>query len=81
MSLNGGIWHLAAYTCIASFTDNCEIFADTSNAATTLLPRTSPEGKTYYHIEFEVILLFGLTELKAQISWLEDVCVYPIPCS
>lgn len=42
---------------------------------------TSPQGKTYYRVEFKVILLFGLTELKAQISWLEDVCVYPIPCS
>ncbi|KIM58498.1 hypothetical protein SCLCIDRAFT_128166, partial [Scleroderma citrinum Foug A] len=63
----------------ASFTDNCKIFADTSNITTALLPRTSPEGQTYYHVEFEVILLFGLTELKAQISWLENVRVYPIP--
>ncbi|KAF8651107.1 hypothetical protein AX16_004882 [Volvariella volvacea WC 439] len=28
--------------------------------------------KPYYKIEFDVILLFGLTEFKAQISWIED---------
>ncbi|KIM58495.1 hypothetical protein SCLCIDRAFT_28033 [Scleroderma citrinum Foug A] len=64
----------------ASFTDNCKIFANASNITTALLPKTSPEGQTYYSIEFGVILLFGLTELKAQMSWLENVRVYPVPC-
>ncbi|KIM58504.1 hypothetical protein SCLCIDRAFT_128105 [Scleroderma citrinum Foug A] len=58
----------------SAFMPNCRILADTSAAAAALLPKKSPEGKTYYHIDFDVILLFGLTELKAQISWLENVC-------
>jgi len=71
ISLQAGIWYLTP--CIAAFTQNCQIFADTSVAAAALLPKKSPEGKTYYCIDFDVILLFGLTELKAQISWLENV--------
>ena len=32
-----------------------------------------PGGGVYYSIDFCVVLLFGLTELKAQISWTENV--------
>ncbi|THU88822.1 hypothetical protein K435DRAFT_830475 [Dendrothele bispora CBS 962.96] len=32
-------------------------------------------GKTYYKLEFSVILSFGLTELKAQAAWIERVCL------
>ena len=65
----------ASHLTIASFTENCTIYADTSTISTELLPKTSPEGKPYYCIAFDVILLFGLTELKAQISWIENVRV------
>jgi hypothetical protein len=27
----------------------------------------------YYRKEFDIILLFGMTELKAQLAWTEDV--------
>jgi len=33
----------------------------------------NPIGKVYYHMLFEVILLFGFIEMTAQIAWLEDV--------
>ncbi|KIJ66157.1 hypothetical protein HYDPIDRAFT_174829 [Hydnomerulius pinastri MD-312] len=52
--------------------------ADTTKLAETLRPRPSkhsPSG-TYYSISYEVILLFGLTELKAQLSWMEN-CRFP----
>ncbi|EIW80615.1 hypothetical protein CONPUDRAFT_125441 [Coniophora puteana RWD-64-598 SS2] len=52
----------------ASFTRLCTVRADTSELAKSLRPRTAP-GRTYYELEFEVVLLFGLTELRAQISW------------
>ena len=32
-----------------------------------------PGGGVYYSIVFYVVLLFGLTELRAQISWRENV--------
>lgn len=30
-------------------------------------------GKEYFRFELDVVLLFGLTELKAHIAWKEDV--------
>lgn len=31
---------------------------------------------TFYRIEYDVILSFGLTELKAQLAWKENVCIH-----
>ncbi|RDB20646.1 Heat shock protein 12A [Hypsizygus marmoreus] len=53
----------------------CFISADTSNLSKTLSPRFARENgtlHTYFKIDFDIILLFGLTELKAQIGWIED---------
>ena len=65
----------------------CRVKADLSNA-----PYTSNYvvGKTYYMRCFDVILLVGLTELKAQVGWIDTrtVRVYcstrihlPHPCA
>lgn len=51
----------------------CTVVADTSQATKALKSHTTATGKTYYRQDFDVILLLGLTELKAQISWMEDV--------
>jgi len=52
------------------FSEICTVEADTSR-----VPRTPLRGKRgiFYRREFEIILSFGLTELKAQLSWKEDV--------
>ncbi|KAJ7578257.1 hypothetical protein C8J56DRAFT_1031126 [Mycena floridula] len=51
----------------------CAIEADTSVINNTLKPRSSRRGKPpHYRIDFDIILSFGLTELKAQICWKED---------
>ncbi|KAI5982477.1 hypothetical protein EDD15DRAFT_2377772 [Pisolithus albus] len=55
-----------------SFTKKCTVYADTSKAAKTLSPQISPSGAEFYRIDYDVVLLFGLTELKAQISWMEN---------
>ena len=60
-------------TNLDSFTELCTIHADTSKATKALPARRSSTGDTYYSIQFKVVLLFGLTELKAQLSWLEGV--------
>ncbi|KAI6139333.1 hypothetical protein BKA82DRAFT_3988626 [Pisolithus tinctorius] len=40
----------------------------------SLQPRRRPYGSgIYYTLNYDVIMLFGLTELKAQISWQENV--------
>ncbi|KAJ6528778.1 hypothetical protein DFH09DRAFT_1327598 [Mycena vulgaris] len=49
----------------------CTIRADTSQAAKTLKRREGARG-VYYRLDTDVVLSFGLTELKAQIAWLEN---------
>ncbi|KAF6752177.1 hypothetical protein DFP72DRAFT_905143 [Ephemerocybe angulata] len=48
----------------------CTVKADTS----ILKPKVSasPTGKKYHEIFYDVILMFGLTELKAQIAYMQD---------
>ena len=58
----------------ARFTALCNVIADTSMIARSLRPQQASGGGGYYRLEFDVILLFGLTELKAQISWNDGVC-------
>ncbi|KAI6108534.1 hypothetical protein EV401DRAFT_2076832 [Pisolithus croceorrhizus] len=56
-----------------SYTKLCTIFADTSKVALSLQPRQRPDGLgVYYTIDFDVVMLFDLMELKAQISWKEN---------
>ncbi|KAI6123788.1 hypothetical protein EDD16DRAFT_608175 [Pisolithus croceorrhizus] len=56
-----------------SYTELCTIFADTSKLTSSLQPCQRPNGlAVYYTLTFDVIMLFGLTELKAQISWKEN---------
>ncbi|KAF6752156.1 hypothetical protein DFP72DRAFT_905074 [Ephemerocybe angulata] len=52
------------------YTVVCKVEADTE--AITAVERTNPAGEIYYEIEFYVVLMFGLTELKAQIAYMED---------
>ncbi|KAG2153153.1 hypothetical protein DEU56DRAFT_954958 [Suillus clintonianus] len=58
----------------SSFTTLCTIHADLSELSRTLRPKRSAFNQSkYYQYEFDVIILFGHTELKAQISWEEKV--------
>jgi hypothetical protein len=61
-----------------AFATLCTVHANTSKIIGSLRPRRSEDSSTgvYYTIDYDVILLFGLTELKAQISWKENVCCY-----
>ena len=66
------------YTCAhPSFADNytpvCSVVADTSSIPEPETARHTPDGLQYYRKEFDIILLFGMTELKAQLAWTEDV--------
>ncbi|KAJ6605464.1 hypothetical protein DFH09DRAFT_204052 [Mycena vulgaris] len=49
----------------------CTVHADTSKLANTLRRLEGRLGP-YYQLDFEVVLSFGLTELKAQIAWVEN---------
>jgi len=51
----------------------CMIHADISELAKSLRPQTSASAQSYYSIGVEVIILFGQTELRAQICWMDKV--------
>ncbi|KAG2063017.1 hypothetical protein BDR04DRAFT_1111856 [Suillus decipiens] len=54
----------------SSFSTLCTIQADVDELSQTLRPKKSATGQSYYYqIDFDIIILFGQTELKAQISW------------
>ncbi|KAJ6535550.1 hypothetical protein B0H19DRAFT_1271293 [Mycena capillaripes] len=53
------------------WTDIESVHADTSVISETLRPQLGQSG-IYYRLDIEMILSFGLTELKAQIAWVEN---------
>jgi len=55
-----------------SFTTLCNVHADTSKVASTISPRRGYAGLQFYRQQFSIILMFGLTELQAQLCWKED---------
>ncbi|PBK90604.1 hypothetical protein ARMGADRAFT_1014645 [Armillaria gallica] len=50
----------------------CTITADTSEVAKSLKLQRRPDGKSYFTLAYNIILLFGRTELSAQFSWKEN---------
>jgi len=51
----------------------CRVDADISSAPYT--PKLMETGKTAYKREYDIILLVGLTELKAQVGWIDSETV------
>jgi len=49
----------------------CTIDVNLSHLPTTKLSKPSGRGH-YYRIDYEIVLLFGLTELKAVVAWKEN---------
>jgi len=60
-------------THLANYARLCNIEADLSHLPLT--PLRGSQGGTYYRVDYDVVLLFGLTELKAMIAWEEEVCL------
>ncbi|KAF7982970.1 hypothetical protein HWV62_24558 [Athelia sp. TMB] len=46
--------------------------ADTSRLAQSLEPHRGRDNLIFYRMDYSIVLLFGLTELKAQVCWLEN---------
>ena len=51
----------------------CDVTADTSELVRSLQPQSATDGGVYYELHYDIILLFGLAELKAQIRWMDKV--------
>lgn len=64
---------------VDQFSTLCTVRADTTKLARSLSPKRSAEGSLYYTLEIKVILMFGLTELTAQVSWMENVRIPRMP--
>lgn len=42
--------------------------------------QTSPHsGLSYFKVAYDIILLFGLTEMKAQVAWKQNVSMHTFP--
>jgi hypothetical protein len=50
----------------------CTIEADLSQAPVLTQPKATGTG-SFYSVKYDIILLFGMTELKAQVAWKENV--------
>ena len=50
----------------------CTIEADLSRAPILARPKATGKG-SFYLVKYDVILLFGMTELQAQVAWKENV--------
>jgi hypothetical protein len=64
MFLQGGI--------LENYTKLCKLEVDLSQLPASLRNKASGKG-TYYHVNYDIVLLFGLTELEAVVAWKENV--------
>ena len=64
---------LSAHNSIGKFETLCHVVANISAAPCTL--ERGMFGKMCYCREYDVVLLVGLTELKAQIRWTDSTTV------
>ena len=55
-----------------NYTKLCTIEADLSRVPMLSQPKATGNG-SFYRVDYEIIILFGMTELKAQIAWEEKV--------
>ena len=65
--------HPSRATTTDMYKSMCDITVDVSGMKQPPLPRIDGTGEKYYRVNYDVILLFGLTELQAQVAWEEDV--------
>ena len=63
---------LWVYIFVDNYTKLCTIEADLSHLP--LPPRNKSSGAgTFYRLDYELVLLFGLTEMKAQVIYKDKV--------
>ena len=60
------------YYYAGNYTKLCTIQADLSGVPLLPQPKVAGQG-SFYSVDCDIILLFGLTELKAQLAWQENV--------
>lgn len=66
--------HLLNSLASEAFSTLCVVQADLSLLSGSAEPKVSSKGKKYWTIVFSVEIHFGLTEFKARIKWMDNVC-------
>ena len=61
-----------SYYFADNYTKLCTIEADLSRAPILTQPKATGK-EIFYTVHYDVILLFGTTELQAQLAWMENV--------
>jgi hypothetical protein len=64
---------------VENYTELCTIEVDLSQFPLSPRLRSSGQG-IIYRVEYDVVLLFGLTELKAMLAWKENVRPVLVSC-
>jgi len=73
-SSNIKLMRIPTWVNSGNYTSICHLHADISHLPK--IPQINPFGQIFHKMEMSVILLFGLTELQAQLSWIEDVSIF-----
>ena len=60
------------FSLVGMYSTLCIIEVDLSKLSSSLVPHQREDGKVYYEARYEVALLFGLTEFKAQLCWQDN---------
>lgn len=61
---------------LGNFHDIFKIRADLSSIIDGITrPTGQNKGIQYFRLDYEIIILFGTTEFKAQYAWKENVCL------
>ena len=63
---------LMRYYPVDNYMKLCTIEADLSGVPLVPQPKVTGKG-SFYEVNYDIILLFGMTELKAQVAWKENV--------
>ena len=58
-----------------NYTKLCTIESDLSRAPMIIRPKATGKGN-FYSVDYDIILLLGMTELKVQIAWEENVSCF-----
>ena len=63
---------ISLHASVANYTKLCSIEADLSHLPLTAQKKSSGPGN-FYRLDYNLVLLFGLTEMKAQVVYMEKV--------
>lgn len=83
--MNASFFHSLSHIIVltwsiaASFFPFCTIHVDLSAAAKDLVMKKTASGQVFYELDYDVIVLFGLTEFQAHFGWKTRVSHGAIP--